>query len=61
MDTSVVEPVETPVVGSVPVVVPVVEPVETVEPGDTTAAAMAVEHAHAAHNYHPLPVVVSHG
>ena len=44
----VVEPVETPVV----------EPVET---PDATLSAIAVEHEHAAHNYHPLPVVVSHG
>jgi ornithine--oxo-acid transaminase len=48
-----VEPVETPLA------VPVVEPVETVE--FASAAAIAVEHARAAHNYHPLPVVVSHG
>jgi ornithine--oxo-acid transaminase len=32
-----------------------------VEPVETTSAAIAVELEHAAHNYHPLPVVVSHG
>ena len=37
----------------------VVEPVETL--AAVTSAAIAVELEHAAHNYHPLPVVVSHG
>ena len=41
---------------------PVVESVETLEAvGTPSAAAVAVEFEHAAHNYHPLPVVVSHG
>ncbi|GAB3040302.1 ornithine--oxo-acid transaminase [Parafrigoribacterium mesophilum] len=44
-----------PLVEPAPVVErPVVELVET-------GAAIAVEFEHAAHNYHPLPVVVSHG
>jgi ornithine--oxo-acid transaminase len=40
-----------------PHVVP--EPVEGLDA--TAKAAIALEEAHAAHNYHPLPVVVSHG
>ncbi|MEO7374854.1 MAG: aminotransferase class III-fold pyridoxal phosphate-dependent enzyme, partial [Terrimesophilobacter sp.] len=41
---------------------PAVESVETLEAvGTPSAEAVAVEFEHAAHNYHPLPVVVSHG
>jgi ornithine--oxo-acid transaminase len=48
----------TPLVEPTALVAPLrpVEPVET-----TTSRAIAVEYAHAAHNYHPLPVVVAHG